>query len=58
MNEAEFCFQQRPLGIFLRKNQYMIRFETMHYAKKETFIFQIGLPAKASLSVKSAFSAH
>ena len=30
--------------------------EPLHYAKKEAFIFQIGLPAKASLEVKSAFS--
>ena len=26
------------------------------YAKKEVFIFQLGLPAQASLLVKSAFS--
>jgi hypothetical protein len=31
-------------------------FHTVHYAKKEAFIFQIGLLAKASLYIKSAFS--
>ena len=28
----------------------------MHYAQKQAFIFQLGLPAEASLKVKSAFS--
>ena len=37
-------------------NQIKDKIVTLHYAKKEAFIFQIGLPAEASLQMKSAFS--
>ena len=33
-----------------------VTIEPLHYAKKEAFIFQPELPAKVSLSAKSAFS--